>query len=159
MIARLLVVAAAIVVSAWAVFRYAWEPVHCNAVVSQVEADTIAAEQLTDPYAQMRRGQHNLARIAALHCATEVRVPVLLAANEELMERFEDAAGHYDEALRMEQRPEIYFALGNVQVRLGRIDEAVESYARAVRLHEPLIYEIPSEEVRRRTADRLHLRR
>ena len=156
MIARVVIVVAAVVVSAWAIFRYAWEPVRCNAVVSQVEADTIAAEQLTDPYAQMQRARRNLARLASLRCVAEVRVPVLLASNEELMERFEDAARHYEEALRMEQRPEIYMALGNVQVRLGRIDEAEETYLRAVRFYEPIIFQIPSDELRRRTGERLH---
>ncbi|HUR83551.1 MAG TPA: hypothetical protein VM733_22535 [Thermoanaerobaculia bacterium] len=153
----MLVLAAAIAVSAWALVRYAWEPVRCNAVVSQVEADTIAAEQLPDPYARTLRAKRNLARLEPLRCASEVRVPVLVASNEELMEHFEEAARHYEDALRMEQRPEIYLALGNVQVRLGRIDAAVENYARGVKFHPPMIFEVPSDEVRRRTADRLHL--
>ena len=155
MIARVLIVAAAAVLGAWAILRYAWDPLRCNAVVSEVEGATIAAEQLTDPYLQLRRARRNLERLSTLRCRNEVRVPVLLAANEELMERWPDAARHYEEALALEQRPEIHLALGNVQVRLGRLDAAVETYARAVRFHEPMIYQIPSDEMRRRTAERL----
>lgn len=154
MIGRLLVVAAAVALTGWSLFAFVWRPVHCNAEVSRIEADTLNAERLSDPYAKLVRARRNLQRLAALRCATEVRVPVLLAANEELVGRLEDAAKHYEQAVALEPRPEIYMALGNVQVQLGRVDAAVESYARALKFHPTFIDKIPSEELRRLIAAR-----
>ncbi|HVE71202.1 MAG TPA: hypothetical protein VNI54_07525 [Thermoanaerobaculia bacterium] len=157
MIARVLLIAVAAVASAWALSRFAWEPVHCNIALSRIEAQTLSAEQTTDPYAQLVRARRNLQQLPGLRCTTDVRLPVLLAANEELVGRLEDAARHYEQSLAMEQRPEIYMALANVQVRLGRVDAAVESYARAVKFHPPMLEQILSVELRRRIDARLRV--
>lgn len=159
MIGRIAAVAAAVVLAAWSLVRWSWEPNRCNAELSALEGETIRAENTTDPYVRLVRARRNLERLNGLRrpCANEVRTPVLLAANEELVGRIEDAERDYLEALRIEHRPEIYMALGNVQIQLGKVDAAVDSYTMAVRFHPVAIDQIRSEEVQRRIRERLRL--
>jgi tetratricopeptide (TPR) repeat protein len=159
-IARVLVIAAAAVVSVWALRAWVYAPVHCNAEVTALELQTDLAGNTTDSYERTVRARRNLERLAELRamCPAEVRVPVIIATNEELVGRLEDAAAHYAEALRIEERPEIHAELGRVQVELGRVDQAVESYATAGRFHPLMLSSIGSEELLQRVQRRLGTR-
>ena len=157
MTGRIGVTAAAAVLAAWAVFHFAWHPYRCNAEVSAIEAATLAAEQVADTYGRTVRARRNLQRLAGLResCGNEVRVPVLIGANQEILGRLPDAELMYRKALSIEQRPEIYTALARVQIQRGQIDAAVESYTTAARFHRPVLDEIRSEELQRRILERL----
>jgi tetratricopeptide (TPR) repeat protein len=80
---------------------------------------------------------------------------MLIGANEEVLDRYEDAARSYRSAMLIEQRPEIHTALADALIQLGRTDEAVEHYAVAARFNPAMLDFAPSEEVRRRAAERL----
>jgi tetratricopeptide (TPR) repeat protein len=154
---RYVAIAVAAALGAWAFWEWSWTPVQCNDRVSRLMAQTDAAERTTGEYARLVRARRNLEELAALRerCPREVRVPVLIGANEELVGRLNDAAASYSEALRIEQRPEIYAALATAQVQLGLVDQAVENYVLAARFHPLTLESIQSEELHRRINARL----
>lgn len=155
MITRIVTVAVAALVGGWALARYAYEPHRCNAAITAVDVSTTVAAADANDYARLVRARSNLQRLAALGetCPTDVRVPMLTGANEELVGRPEDAIRSYDHALTIEQRPEIYVARASVQLGLGRLDEAVKSYVQAARFAPDV--EIASEEIRARVKEQL----
>lgn len=105
-----------------------------------------------DDYQRTVRIRRNLADLAELreHCPTEVRVAMLIGANEELAGRLDAAERSYRSALAIEQRPEIHVAIALVQIQTGRVDEAVASYVTAARFGPQIIDEIVNEELRAR---------
>lgn len=60
-----------------------------------------------------------------------------------LLERPEEAAEAYRRALDLEPRPELWLGLGRARWAAGERREAVEDFARAVRLHPRLRREVP----------------
>lgn len=159
--ARLGAVMVAVVVGAWALFHFAWIPHRCNAVSTAADRGTTAAEQTANDYERLVRARRNLQLLAGLRtsCPTDVRVPMLGAANELLVGRPEDALRTYRDALRIDQRLEIYVAMAETQIRLGRIDEGVASYVTAARFDPSRVETIFSEEVRRRVEEQLRASR
>lgn len=155
MIRRTVMLAVIAAACGWALLRFAYGPIRCNVEVSELTAQTDLALATTGDYERLARARRNLQRLRGLkHCRTEVRVPFLTATNEELAGSLKSAVVSYHEALAIEQRPEIYTSLAAVQLRLGEVDAAVESYSRAVQFVPVLWYQIPSEEVRRRVTER-----
>lgn len=120
---------------AWALYAWAWVPHRDSVTLTELARRTDAAEKTAGDYERTVRARRNVADLTRLResSPTDVRVPVLIAANQLLMGLREEAVRSYDEALRVEPRPEIYMARGDALVQVGRVDEAVESYAAAVR--------------------------
>ncbi|HEX8410542.1 MAG TPA: hypothetical protein VF883_16880 [Thermoanaerobaculia bacterium] len=161
MIARIAAVVIAALLGVWALVRFVYVPHRCNAGITAAEVATAAAEQTAADYDRLLRARRNLEVLAGLResCATEVRVPMLTGANLEFVGRAEDALASYKEALRVDQRPEIYVEVARMQLELGQVDEAVASYVTATR-YSPLVLDgIASEEVRRRVREQLDARR
>lgn len=157
-IVRIGAVVAAAIVCGLLLVRWAYIPHHCNGAITRITASTEIADGTPDDYRRLVRARRNLEELKAIRpwcAATEVRVPVLTAANEEMVGRPEDAIRSYDQALQVDRRAEIYAARARLQVRLGRIDEAVESYAVAARMDVTELDRIGSEEILRRVRERL----
>lgn len=152
MIARIAVTCLGAAACGAALMHFAYGPYRCNATVSRLTARTDAAERTAGDYERIVRARRNLADLAGLRdsCPTQVRVPVLIGANQEVLGRLDDAAESYRSALEIEQRPEIYMALAKVQIQLGRIDDAVANYVTAARFAPPIVQWIPSADVRER---------
>ena len=70
---------------------------------------------------------------------------MLYGANCEILDRWQDAANAYTNALAIDQRPEIYFSRGLVMLHLGRIDQAATDMSRAVRFNPFFIDQIDGE--------------
>jgi tetratricopeptide (TPR) repeat protein len=157
MIARIAVAAAAALIGAWALVRFAYMPCRCNAEVSALTVATEVVERTASDYERTVRTRRNLRELGPLReaCPTEVRVPLLIGANHELAGRFEDALRSYREALTVQERPEIYIAMATMQIQTGRVDEAIESYVTAARFAPHLARMIVSPEVQRRVTERL----
>lgn len=157
MIARIAAVTVAALLAAWALLRFAYEPYRCNVQISKLTARTDGVAQTASDYERLLRARANLRDLEPLRtmCPTEVRVPMLIGANEELVGRPDDALRRYREALEIEQRPEIHVAIAQMQIELGRVDEAIDSYVRAARFAPHGLQDIRSEEVRRRVTERL----
>jgi tetratricopeptide (TPR) repeat protein len=158
LIVRIAAVVAAGIVCALLLVRWVYIPHHCNGAVTNITTSTEIADATPNDYDRLVRARRNLEELAAIRpwcAATEVRVAVLTAANEEMVGRPEDAVRSYDQALEVDRRAELYAARARLQVRLGRIDEAVESYAIASRMDVTELDRIGSEEILRRVRERL----
>ncbi|MGZ5444405.1 MAG: hypothetical protein ACXWN1_20145 [Thermoanaerobaculia bacterium] len=149
--------ALAALASVWALDRLAYMPCRCNAEVTNLTVQTTAAEATARGYERLVRARRNLERLKHLRdaCPTQVRIPFLIGANKEIMERPEDALLSYRDALSIEQRPEIYIALAQIQIQLGQVDAGVESYVAAARFAPRIARRISSNEVRLQVAERL----
>lgn len=158
MIARIAAVAVAALLGAWALVRFVYVPHRCNAGITAAEVATAAAEETTSDYDRLVRARRNLELLAGLResCPTEVRVPMLTGANLEFVGRAEDALASYQEALRVDQRPEIYVEMARMQLQLGQVDQAVASYVAATRFSPLVLDGILSEEIKRRVREQLH---
>ncbi|HVG24173.1 MAG TPA: hypothetical protein VND45_08490 [Thermoanaerobaculia bacterium] len=157
--ARVLAVVAAIALCGYGLFHWVWRPVHCNAEITALDAQTDLAAETGNDYDRTVRARNNLARLAALResCAAEVRVPVMMAANDLLLGNADDAARHYEEALRIEERPEIEAALARVEVQQGKLEQGIERYVRVARFQPAILQELGDEELYRRITARLRL--
>jgi tetratricopeptide (TPR) repeat protein len=98
---------------------------------------------------QLVAGNLRLLREAARLDPTTVGIPVALAGQYMLLERYDSAIDLYRKALEIEARPEIYLNLGNALFASGRREEASEAYHKAVRLAPRLRRLVPAGAMRR----------
>jgi len=157
-IARGVLIAIAAIAGAWAMFAWVWVP-HRNSIeITDLTRRTNAAGDVKDEYQRTARARENLRALASLRetAPDDVRVPALIAANYELLAQYDEMLRASDDALRVEPRPEMYLLRGDALLALGRVDEAVESYAVAARFDPVYLEKIIStglfERVRARAA-------
>lgn len=132
---RALLLAVAAVACGWALYAWAWVPQRCSMELTELARRTDGAAKTGGDYPRTVRARRNAADLARLRedAPNDVRVPMLLAANQMMVGLHAEAVRTYDEALRVEPRPEIHMARGDALIQMARVDEAVESYATAVR--------------------------
>jgi tetratricopeptide (TPR) repeat protein len=152
---RVLVVAIAAVACGWAILVWVVRPMQCNRVITDITRRTNSLDNIGNEYQRVARARTNLQTLRALQCDTDVRVPMLIGANEEALGQYDDAVTAYREALRADQRPEIYVAIGDALVQLGRVDEAVDNYVIAARFSPNVLENIMGEEIARRIRRRI----
>lgn len=75
----------------------------------------------------------------------EVGLPLARGSQHLLLRQGQAAISAYEEALKLEPRPEIYLNLGRALALEGRIEEARQSFRTAVRLSPRLAPEVPAE--------------
>ena len=155
MIVRWIAVAAVAALCGWGILRWSYEPLRCSRAITDLTRRTSAAEQSRSQYERTLRARDNLAQLRALHCPTDVRVPALIGMNEELLGSPEGALAAYREALRIDQRPEIYMWIGDNLMALGRPAEAIDAYATAARFHPFIIEQLNSAEMIELVRERL----
>lgn len=155
---RVLAVVLAAVACGWAIVEFAVRPIHCNRVITDMTRRTNALEGIGDDYQRIARARTNLQTLRGLQCETDVRVPMLIGANEEALGQFDDALTAYRDALRVDQRPEIYVAIGDALVQEGKVDEAVDNYVIAARFSPNVLENILSEEIANRIRSRIGVR-
>ncbi|HYU26844.1 MAG TPA: hypothetical protein VEO74_16650 [Thermoanaerobaculia bacterium] len=147
-----LVRAAALVAAALGIDRLCIEP-HRGAVVeAAVERRTTVAEAVGPQLGAImaRENLRDLDRIASARRLAPSWY-VLYGRNCSLMGRWREAVDVYTRALRIDQRPEIYFDRGLARVRLGETDAAVADLATAARFN-PFLLEQLDGELRPRVA-------
>jgi len=157
MLARVLSVAVAAVVCGAAIVKFAYQPFACSREMTRLTQLTDAVEDTANDYERTMRARRNLERLSALRaeCPTDVRVHMLTGANLEILGRPEDALASYQAALAADQRPEIYAAIGEIQIQLGRPEDAIASYVRAARFNRNLYDYIHSDYVLSRVRKQL----
>lgn len=155
LVARAAAILIAAAVCGWLLMRWAYEPLHCNTALAKVAGRTTQAETTRAEFLRLARIRANRDELRALErrCGTDVRLYMLMAANEELLGLTEETVRTYEKALTVDQRPEIHTSLGWALIRLGRYDEAARHYAIAVRFRDMPLDEIPSEVVQRRVVE------
>ena len=141
---RALLVAVAAIACGWALHSWVWVPHRCSIELTELTRRTDGVAKTAGNYERTVRARRNVAELARLreHSPADVRVPMLIAANQMLAGLHDEAIRTYDEALRVQPRPEIYMARGEALIVTGRFDEAVESYAAAVRFDPRFLYYI-----------------
>jgi O-antigen ligase len=132
-IAALLAIVA-IAGAVWIAKRFAYDPFVCEGKKLQLQARTEQAMNSGDTYRIAPIARANLATIADCLRRREGDVDFLMmrAANDRLLGNHEDARASYQEALRYDRRPELYYELGCTDLQLGRRDEALDTLYQAV---------------------------
>lgn len=145
-----LVRAAALVAAAFGIDRLCIEPHRAAVVEAAVERRSTVAESVGPQLGAImaRENLRDLDRIASARRLAPSWY-VLYGANCSLMGRWREAIDVYTRALRIDQRPEIYFDRGLAHLRLGETDAAVADMATAARFN-PLILEQVDGELRAR---------
>lgn len=130
----MIVRAIAAVLCAWALYAWVWVPHRSSLEVTELARRTDGAARTASDYERTVRARANVAALGRLResSPTDVRVPMLIAGNQMLMGLREEAVRSYDEALRVDPRPEIFMARGDALVEMARVEDAIESYATAV---------------------------
>ena len=143
----------AAVVAAWFGFDYLCvEPFRGNVVLRDVYQRSVMSESVDSKQSAVlaRRNLRDLERVAR-SCRLDPSWYLFYASNSEVLQRWPEAADAYTGALRIDDRPEIYFQRGLVMLRLGRIDAAVADMATAARF-KPNVLDGIDGELRARVA-------
>ena len=64
--------------------------------------------------------------------AGDIDYLMMRAANDRVLGNYEEARATYQEALRYDRRPELYYELGTTDLQLGRRDEGLDALYQAV---------------------------
>jgi tetratricopeptide (TPR) repeat protein len=135
----------------------------CGLVLAALAAETARARRLVGASLRLRAveitsmhaaqlGQRPepllLANLALLREAqrmdpAEIGVRVARGSVYFLLGRFDEAVAGYEDALRLEPRPEIYFNIGRARLAQGDRLAAETAFARAIRLDPRLERELP----------------
>jgi hypothetical protein len=135
--------------SAYALHRLVLVPLRCSRAASLGAA---ALERPADPWATARRVREEL---QACRCVPDVQVFYTLAGASAMLGEHRAAIADYHRALAIDRRPEIYFALGLAHLQLLERDAAIGHFARACAFDPSRLAQIPYEDVRRQTEERL----
>jgi tetratricopeptide (TPR) repeat protein len=134
------------------VLQVVWLGLHVRRSVGLWEAERIlkSVEMSTAQALATRRAapgllQQNAERLARAELLAPASASIRLARGAQflLLGMNDKAIAAYEEALRLEPRPEIYLNLGRAQWRARQETAALESLRRALRLDPALLREIP----------------
>jgi tetratricopeptide (TPR) repeat protein len=106
-----------------------------------VEAVTLAAYKAQRP--DVLRAHIEILRQAAKRDPLEIGIPIARGSQHFLLGQPQAAIDAYEEALKLEPRPETYLYLGRALDRAGRRDEARESFRLALRIDPRLFPQVP----------------
>jgi len=156
-ILRIAILGVTAVLCGWALVRWVYVPFWCMREIAAIGGGTLNAEREAIDVTAATLARENLrrARILEERCPASLHAFLLEAANEQILGGDEDAIRTLRRSLTVARRPEIYFALGTLLVRVGRIDEAVEEYATGGDFNRSMIETIDAAELRRRVRERI----
>ena len=142
----LLVRAAAVLAACLGIDRLAVVPLRSDLVLREVEQRTATAQRVDTRRAAglARTNLEELQRNAA-GGRLDPSWYLLRGANCELLGRWQEAADTYTQALRIDDRPEIYVNRGLVMMRLGQKDDAVRDLTTAARFDPTVLNQIDGE--------------
>jgi len=153
---RILVLAAIAALCLWALHAFAYLPLSCNWSLDALRGRTRAAQEAASDYRIALAVRRNLADLRRIeqHCRTHVELYALEAENEALIGHKEGALQALRHALTIDQRPELFVYVGTFLAEMGRMDEAVEKYAIAIRFAHDNIEKIEIDELAQRAERR-----
>lgn len=142
---------------AWGFAAWVVSPLQCNQALNTMRGRTRSAGTMVNSYRLALLVRGNLTDLRRLEgpCRTNAYLYTLEAENEYLIGRKEASIDALRRALAVDQRPEIYAAIGATLFELGRVDEAVESYVIAARFNALILEQIEAEQIRREVQKRL----
>jgi tetratricopeptide (TPR) repeat protein len=135
--------ATVLIAAAFALYRYSWLPYRANHVLFAVERRSEAAEG-TDPLRGMPVARANIAMLESVEagCRTDVNYHMLYAANARVLRRPDLARQHYDAALALDRRPELFLQRGFTALESGDVNRAVADFVQATRFNPALADEL-----------------
>jgi tetratricopeptide (TPR) repeat protein len=143
-------------VTADSLIRWTWRPLQC------VHEASLGAAALD---AGVRQDEYETRRLAARiradlnDCehvsAPEIAIPFARGAAAELAGDPHAAIAEYERALRIDRRPELYFRLGMARLAALERSAAIDSFTRACAFDPTMLADIPYEDIRRETRQRL----
>jgi len=124
----------AIAIACIAIDRLCVEPYQGNLMLTRVDQQTAEMEKY-DPRIEVAMAHGNLRDLDQVERSHRLDPQwyLLDAANWEALGEWDRAAEAYTRALRVDDRPEIYFRRGSVMVQMGRVDAALPDLVRAAR--------------------------
>jgi hypothetical protein len=148
-----LLIAAVTAVLAWTLVVL---PYRCNLVEGEVDRATKRIWDRQARFQSRTTAARNIERLMPCieRCRTDVNLRVLAGDNLALLDRWDAAAAMYRQALELDQRPEVYFALGYADFHAGRREQALQNFIVAGTFSGTAILdEIPDGELRLRAHD------
>ena len=138
--------ALAIAGAAIAIYALVVLPYRANLDLDEIERRTLSA-QAADASTAAPVARTNLSDLARIEVAERLNPSwyLLYGANCEILGRLADAAMVYSQALRIDQRPEIYFQRGLVMLQMGRMDAAVSDLATAARFDPNVVFDLDGD--------------
>lgn len=136
-LARLVAIAAGVI----AVQHFCVRPWIANRILQRVEIRTRAAVAAADPQRATILARISLNELAGISFIGQYDVSyhLLFAANARLLNRTAEALTHYEAALRVDHRPEIYLQRGLTLLELGRTAEAIPNFITASRFDPAIV--------------------
>ncbi|HEX3071894.1 MAG TPA: O-antigen ligase family protein, partial [Thermoanaerobaculia bacterium] len=137
---------AAIVAAGFALNQLCIAPYRGNLILREVAARSLQAQSLDERHALdiAHTNLHDL-KEAASGRRLDPAWYLLYGANCETLGRWDEAAATYTDALRIDDRPEIYVNRGLVRLHLGQPDLAVSDLATAARFDPSVLYQLDGE--------------
>lgn len=147
---RVIVAVVLLIAASVAIHHSCVVPFQDNLVMRDVE-ERMSIMDTVDSFRASQLARLNLADLDRVASSRRLDPAwyMYVGANCELLDRWEDAAKAYTDALAIDQRPEIYFNRGLVMLHLGRMAEAETDMIRAVRFN-PFFADRISGELRAR---------
>jgi tetratricopeptide (TPR) repeat protein len=153
-VVRYAAVAVVVALAAWSAYAFAYRPLVCHRL-KQSMIDQSYAGYTTRSFRDLDQARLNLTLLEP--CFTigcrDLTLMFTAAVNYRTLGRNEVALGLYQEALRYEQRPEIYGNIADTYLALGNREAAYENYLKAVFFHPEHLREIGDGVMRRRVRD------
>lgn len=136
-----------------AVYVVVWPRYDCNLQKAQLERLTNQAYNAGSNFrsAQLARSSLEMTD-RCLRSGADIDLLMIRAANLRLLDRKDEAADAYRAALRLDQRPEIYFNLGFVELERGRREVARDAFITAVAFNPLLLDEVPTGDMQKTVA-------
>jgi tetratricopeptide (TPR) repeat protein len=160
---RLLRFAAAALIAAaaaLAVAHFAWQPLACSIQRRQL---TVATQKLGNRHdifvITPARENAAVARRCALAVRCDPGLYVLAAENYRICSDWPDAEAMLAEALKYDRRPEIYWALGVMQLEMGQVAESKHALVQAALFDPYIILDIGPDDVRNEVMNEVGQRR
>ncbi|MEA2326112.1 MAG: hypothetical protein QOE68_1071 [Thermoanaerobaculia bacterium] len=141
--------------TAYAIERWTLHPMRCTYAAS---TGAVMLERADPADYRVRRAAHQLrVELEDCQCVSppDVAIPMTRAAAAEVDGDRVAAIAEYQNALRVDRRPEIYFHLGLLQHETGNDNDAIDNLARACAFNPALIADIPYDALRLETQRRV----
>jgi tetratricopeptide (TPR) repeat protein len=137
----------ALIAAAFGIWWLCIAPYRAVRTELEVAQRSTRAVDLGDPQRTAILARENIRELEHIAAARRLEPSwyVLYAGNCELLERWQEAVDLYTRALRIDQRPELYFNRGLDRLRLGETDAAVADMATAARFNPFLLDHIDGE--------------
>ena len=146
LVAALLLRMAALVAAGYAIDQLCIAPYRGNLILREVAARSLLAQSLDDRRATdiAHTNLHDLDQTASGR-RLDPAWYLLYGTNCEILGRWTEAEATYTNALRIDDRPEIYVNRGLVRLHLGQTDLAVSDLATAARFDPSVLYQLEGE--------------